>query len=628
MLRFIKKLLIKNKFQIEGLILDSSFFIIFVLNIALFFALLNSFLVFVKIFPFLLILFLIREVFPIIKNSKTFLSEIKEKRLLYLALGILLILVIFNFYFFHVSSIEGGHDPGVYMSNAINLADKGTFIFDNPLRAGYPGYFLTNGDRIFSPASPGYSTILALGYSYFGFKGFPLINSILLFLSIALILCLLRKIVSSKGAFIFLFLFFFNFTTLWFSRQTYMESLYLFLLWLTIYLMLSNYSEKRSTYLIFLPILTLLLVRMEGIFYLVALVLALFLIKKLYYKRKEHILNFDLKGTNFYFFLFVILAILNYCIYLNFYNPDWLFGSSNVIKNIFFWIAVFFQNKEIIIPATDIHTSIPLFSIVHIYMIELFSGIGLLLILLLFLLRINKLKDKKLMAPLCVFLIPMFVALIWPSVQLKFPWFLRRFWPTLVPFIIFCFSLTFTKAKESNIQKKINAFIFFALIILFVSVSHNILFFSEGNNLFPQLKNISDKFSDKDLVIFYDKYGIENFAPTLNTFFNKSTIYWREPVTDEQLEIYFESEENYPNHFIVSPYSPYIISKYLPNKKLTLLETFNFSYPKIKESGVGIYIERPDLFKNYGQIVENVKSSFPPERVIYESKLNLYKVEN
>jgi hypothetical protein len=139
-------------------------------------------------------------------------------------------------------------------------------------------------------------------------------------------------------------------------------------------------------------------------------------------------------------------------------------------------------------------------------------------------------KDYNKLLPLFIVL-PSLFYIISPQITPEHPWMLRRFTFSVLPLFIF-----YSVILINNLNKKRTFIIgiFLAIIIIFFNLISfkKYLTFVPTNNLLKETSDLSQNFSDEDLILVDQLASGDNFemiADPLNSVFGKNAVYFFNP---------------------------------------------------------------------------------------------------
>lgn len=607
---------------LEKLIFLSFFILLILLIMGISFVFLNIYYIFLNLLPLAILIISINFIFIFIVNQENIKIDMQRNKLIYLVIIILILFSIFNFNFFYEIKIEGGHDQGAYLENAIYLAKNTNISFDNINVISYPGFWIFKDNKILSQFLPGYSIFLSMFYYLFGFKGFAIANAFLLFFGFSFLFFLSKNIKNEKAGLLLLSFLVLNYYTIYFSRATYIENLQLPLIWSSVYMFMIGYDQKKLDWIIYgcIPISLLLLVRYEGFLYLTIYLSLLFYFK---FFKKWSTSNRCNRYVRFALFLNLCVLFL-YILYVYSFNPSII---SNVVGD---YLYLIISNPTNTLTEYPLPYNEQLFIWSYIFYVFFQTGI----ILMAFLGVTNLLNDteqvRNKIIIVTVLIFPQLAFLIKPSIALYLPWFMRRFWSVLLPYIFLIFALFL--ANKNFHFKRLKYVIISIIFIITLTQSAPILAFSNGKGILDFEKKISFSFDKNDLVIFWDRYKYENFGPPLYFMYDVNVVFDRDPAFVPELYAVFMKD--FRDIYIVTSRNPNdsLIHPYFSNDNLEFIKTLKSDNIKVIKDGncdVRDLLIYPETFKGYYQIQEKCSLNNPPIEIAdYNIELNIYKIKN
>ncbi len=200
-------------------------------------------------------------------------SDARDK----LALALVIGLGIFHALFAH--DVQLGRDDSVYLASAVKISETHSLAFTDPLVIPFHGFRAINAAnpaRVTSQFLPAYSVYLAMWNSVAGINGIFAANSLLVALGFFAFYKSVALVKNSTAGLVAVVLFAGSYTALWFPRRTVSENLMLLLVWLGAWIFLEAVQTKKIALLAtgFLPISLLLLLRGEAIAFVVVYLVA------------------------------------------------------------------------------------------------------------------------------------------------------------------------------------------------------------------------------------------------------------------------------------------------------------------------------------------------------------------
>lgn len=409
----------------------------------------------------------------------------------------------------------------------------------------FPGFYYTNEGQLVTQFPLVYITWLALFYSFFGLKGFAIANLFLIYFFFLTSYFLIEKIIPrpksnskriNQSQIISFTLLASSFCLMWFAKFTLTENMATTLLWVGILSTLSiTESEKKlplvrkqEFWLFFLSFGLLIFTRIEGIVFFI-FALATVLLNK---KSRLFIKN------NLFKLILPIIAVLLFVFCLNVFSDIYFYKSilKATLENIQESQSKSMSNNK---------DSLGLFKIFGLYglLIPLIFGtIGIFYLLI-------KSKDYQKLIPLII-ISPSLIYLVSPQITPEHPWMLRRFTFSILPtFLIYSSFLIFVLIKK---KKEKIAFLILIIILISNLVSWTkYLTFIPNKNLLQETQELSQNFSNKDLILVDqlasgDKF--EMIADPLNSIFGKNAVYFFNP--QDLVKI---NKDKYAKIYLIAP---------------------------------------------------------------------------
>jgi hypothetical protein len=403
-------------------------------------------------------------------------------------------------------TILSGRDQGSYSAAALHLATNHQLSFATPASQtffalhqsgkalNFPGFDYTITGNLISQFPLGYIVWLASWCALFGVSGLLFANALTLFLFLTAFFVLLRLFVDRVPALWGLSITATSLIAVWLSKITLSENLAVVLFVLLAFHLTIALKDKN-----FLSALIALLVasffaftRIEGFFFLIITIIALFLQKfhhtKLFQKNP---LAYCVLPT----LLFLLFFVRNLSLNLPFYK---VIGKAGLQK----WHSIFEQcsGNDCIVSATP-----SLWHIFALYGLFPVFFFGFLSLFLFWKRRIWLAFVPALLA------IPSFFYFFQPSISADHPWMLRRFLFSIYPSLLFSAILGVSLVQQF-LARKYSKHPFFARHFYFSFIALTLFLcqlpfalrsiaFSENTLLLAQTKSIATIFSPNDLVL-------------------------------------------------------------------------------------------------------------------------------
>jgi len=598
MLSSIKQLFKMREGQnlVEESFVRFTYLFLFILVLALISVVADSYRPFMTVFPFIVVVGVAYITTFILRNIQSF--NLRNLRVDILIITFILLFSVWNGRYFSERILDGAHDPGVYFETAIQLAKTGTYYQDysrKPIILSLVAFTPRENNKTRSDFLEGIPTYFSLFFHYFGFPGFSVGLSLAQFISTSTLYFLCRLLRGWKAGFVFILLFLFNYYTLYFSRGMWSENLQLLLIWFYVYLFYRGWRQRSLTLLVAaaLPVSTLMFYRLEaflylGIYFFVAPLSIFLLRKELLFKKA-----------------IIIFAVVRTVAEP---RPDFAWKPRNQVK----------YNQQVFIFVFLFYIFGPAFI--------LWGILGLANIIL------EKPKIKEAFFIITLITLPQFIFLIRPSAQIYLNWVARRYWGVFFPYIFILFALFLTNKQGLLGRMSRRSFSLILVIVFLVSNLPGMALLNhvDGKGILNFEKEVSAQFTSGDLVIFWDRYGFEDWGPPLFFLYDTNVVYDRIPAFDKQ--IYAMFMKDYQNVYIATSVEPPDnIGGYF-NEHVTFVKTItspNFQVLRDSSCHLVRFAVEPDTFLGYYQIAELCAGNNPETRLSnYKIRLNIYKVDN
>jgi len=420
------------------------------------------------------------------KNKE--LLKINKETLTISAIAIFFILV---FSHFTTATIFSGRDQGSLSEAAIRLAQNHRLEFSTPISQeffkiygpgkalNFPGFDYTKNGQLISQFPVGYTSWLAMFYSFFKLKGLIVANSIALFIFFLSFFLLAKEILSRKSAYFVFALALTSFIFSWFFKFTLSENLALALLWFGIWqfiLFLKN-SEKLNFLFFLLSFGLLLFVRIEAWAF---LAVALFILLTKYKGQAIKVIG---KAS----ILLLVAIILIYILGI-WHNATPLLEPIKGFLKPFIASSSSSEDSDTFTNETG-HALRILWNYGLLDYI-IFGLLGFLLIL-----KSNRLSRA---IPFLIVL-PSFIYLIEPNISADHPWMLRRFVFSIIPVSVL-YAVYFFQTLLAK-RPIVYYFVLTSFLVINFIVFIPYLPFSPHENLLTQAEHISQNFTSEDLIL-------------------------------------------------------------------------------------------------------------------------------
>lgn len=436
--------------------------------------------------------------------------------------------------FFSEPTVFTGRDQGSISNAAISLSKNHQLHFSSPVieeffsiygpgkALNFPGFHYTDQGKLTTQFPLGYISWLSAFYSIFDIKGLIIANSTALFIFFLSFYMIGRKLLKKRYTFIMMFFAITSFSFYWFAKLTLSENLALALLWTMIMgiIYLIQTPNKKTLLLFILSSTLLVFTRVEGYAFLLTSGLIL-----LFCKTSRIFIKKNYKTVLFAIIIFIFIFSLNFQKDLPFFKE---IGKAT--------LGSFFETETDgkIVVKSLLSPGVQISQIYIIYGLAGFFILGFIGIIQSFLK-----KQWEQLIPLFV-VFPTFIYLIDSNISSDHPWMLRRFVFAILPVFVF-YSVKIIKyllEKNSNNSRHPIFLRYLAIGFSIILLSLNLksfcryAFFYENKGLLQQTEKLSEKFSNKDLILI-DRLssgdGWSLLAGPLQTIFNKQAVYFFNP---------------------------------------------------------------------------------------------------
>jgi len=588
---------------------------------------------------YILLLIILLDLFNIIYKKIKTLDTIKVTQKQDIIAGIIIVVLVLGNIVFHHITLWGGHDHGVYVFSAIKLSESGSLLWDDYILRQFDGFIPTRDGLYTTHFLPAYVSYLAIFYSIGGIILLFAANSLLFFLTLSTLYLIGKKIFySSKVGLITIMFFGISYVTVWFSRRTLSENLAMFLLWFGIFLFI-YYTQRRKFAWVFLsiiPVSILPLTRPEGLAFLIVFLIGIISVLSLQLLNKHIKLPEVLDHKSIVSIFFLIISIFSYTYYISSINIIPVYYCKDALSEI---TQIFIINEQNLTRLQ--HPTYRDF--VHRYIFDVFLAYNLVPLVVIGVVGFLKvINNKKLKIPilLLVFLMsPSFIFLYDPNINWVHPWFMRRYYPYLIPFIFMFGTIGFLELFKYN--RKI-IFILNILLFSIILQSSPILTLSNDYGTLNQLNEIHELIGDDSLVIFEWENMGNRLGPPFYFLFKVPTIASNWPDINITLASNILKKYNYSKIYVIS--SRKDISSYeydiMPNFKIfkddqlilvskSTVKTSLLSYErKAAEYALpGLHRIKP-LKEGYTPIAESIKFLPPSKIITFNRTFYIYAVKN
>jgi hypothetical protein len=496
----------------------------------------------------------------------------------YYIIGIASLAFIVIFSYFTEPTIFSGRDQGTLSNAAIALSKNHSLTFNFPAQQeffkiygpgtalNFPGFNYDENGNLISHFPPGYISYLASFYSFFGIFGFILANALAFLFFLISFFLMAKNYLEKKSAMVAFFLVLTSFVFSWFFKFTLSENLGLALVWFSLFQLILFLKNQNKLNLLahLLAFGFLIFVRIETLAF---LAVSLFILYRQTKNWKSFVLETLGKG-NLVALIFIFLMFL----------------ASLKINSAFYvaFVKGFFNSFDSISGESD---PIPFPFASFFYVLRVFSAYAILTYLVLavasFIYFLKK-KNFKILIPFFI-LLPSFFYILSPSITLDHPWMLRRYVFSVIPVSIL-YSMIFLEI----LTRKTKIFFLFSTFLLLTNLLVFVPYLSvkENDNLFAEVKEISENFGEKDLILIDRDATGDPWAMMsgpLNLLFQKQAVYFFNFQDLEKIET-----EKFENVYLIIPdgnLSSYTRENFL--EKFSPIENYT-----IEKSSLGIFSER------------------------------------
>ncbi len=586
-------------------------------------------------------------------SFKTFIKEkVRISKFEILIIIIIVFITLFNVLFYH--NMPRGRDDMAYIAASAELVDSGSLSFNDPLSYPYHPFRNLGGDTFTSRFLPGYIVYLSIFYILFGSAAVFWANALLIFPSLLIIYFIGKELSNRKVGLISVLLISTFYTSFWFPRRTVSENLLMFLLlfgcWLTVY----AFKKKRAGYFFLaLPVFSFsILVRGEALGYLLMFIIVLLLGLIKFKKEIKNNLQFIIPGTVIFFinlYLFKTYGDLYGTDYIKYVldsardAAQFLWGLSNLTLfftlltvMVLFVIYYLYKNKFFIIKQSRVNKlrnfililSFLFFSIYEIlaiynlntkeyvkwnyfdnqYVLFSFLKYYLIIYIIIFFYGIYKKYYSKTVYAIIFILSPVLIFFKTPSIAPDHPWFMRRFFPVVIPLIIILSSIVLEKILKDKKKVYLTVII---LIIINLSISLPILTFKEDQGVDNQLENLSNKFQSTDLVLMEPGWQWQQWGYALHYVYNMNVL----PNVDELNSKDFPNLLKKYNKVYILSSKRYDIYPGYEDNNLEYLYDWKLKYPYLeRDSWLTYYIDHNREALEVSKVKEALKN-IPPQKI-------------
>ncbi|MBU1074843.1 glycosyltransferase family 39 protein [Patescibacteria group bacterium] len=603
------------------------------------------------------------------------------------------IIIIFSFFvgYFH-HDLPTARDDLSYIYAANRLTISGSLEWDDYFTRPLHGVRNLGGDTFTSQFLPTYTSYLAVYNMFGGLELLMWANALLILFTFGVIYYLVKALANRKASLIALILLLSSYVFFWFPKRTNVENISIFLIWLGVWLAVLSIKNNNQKYLLggLIPFSLLALTRPEGlIFFVTYLLVATYFVFSRY--RKVVLEN---KIASLAAVIATLANLLLFYFYITYYEAgyiltqavdvlegfDFIYGNIFVLLLFLFiiaallWVGIKFRNRidfqKLIFWA--VITAILGFEILFVtisnfrdltwtvyrtqYVLENFVFYFYFIFIFIILLGLRKKLFTQKEFIITMLLLPAFFFIIEPNIALDQPWFMRRFFPNLVPLLIILSAVIISRLQLTRKKLILLMSLMVGIGLLFNSP---IMFFVEHKGIRNQLEEFNCEFSKNSLILMnpgwswqkiallqhyfydynslpnYDLYRSEEFKEDLPELIRQypnwendnnelvNIINWKNTQSEKYLT---DLLDDYPEVFVVTENNNLNAFYSYSDDNLEKLSSFSFSYPELSaESNITGYIKansKIDLTR-----IRKLQNSIPPNSsYLYEVGLDIYKV--
>lgn len=543
-------------------------------------------------------------------------------------------------------------------------------------------------DVVTSQFLPGYNAFLGFWYHLGGINLVFWGNAVLFFIFLVCLYAVACKITGKRRTALLSLLFTITFFAfLWFPRRTNSENLFMVLIWFAIWLFLKGIETKSLRRLIwgFLPISLTILVRGEGLLYLATFTLAfLFALWKLKRQIKKERFSFliflfplatialfcryialyngsyiwghavsILYNLGDFIVLWIPVNLLTLTRYVALYK---VFAFLGLILAAGIIYAVYRFRLRILVLARKfpgglnkgqflaaiVLTFLLAFNLILIfhyhwqefvnwqtyriqYVFIILGKYFLLPYFLVFLIRLwgPRFLGKEIYYTAFI-LLPVIIFILDPFVGLDQPWFLRRFYPTLIPFL---FVLAAWGLFNLKLGKKARATIIVLLLAMNLWVSSPVLFFREYQGVQKELENLASRFEKDSLILMDPGWQWQQWGYALHYIYGRDVLPEYDRFSAEEMKKFIQ---NYEQVYVISKKGPeeknIIDYPGFPQEKLRYLNEVRLFYPVLlSTTNLTDYIQDKETAVSTVILLQKYQEVLPREKDIEDVTLYIYR---
>jgi len=616
----------------------------------------------------------------------------KPRKIAVISFLVITIFSLFVGYFHH--DLPTGRDDFSYIYAADRLSQSGSLEWEDYFSRPVHGVRNLGGDTFTSQFLPTYISYLAVYNMFGGLEALMWANVLLVLLTFGVIYYLVRLLADKKASLIALILLLSSYVFFWFPKRTNVENISIFLIWLGVWLAVLSIKKEKPIYLIggLIPFSLLSLTRPEGlIFFAVYFVVAIYLIFSRYKKT-----IFNKEFLNLAGLIVVALNIAIFYFYIVFYKAgyiltqaiDVLEGFDFIYKNVSVLLLFVLVLSIIAIAFVRLRKKVNFqqllfwaiiggiitFEIIFFvrvnagdltwiiyrtqYVLENFVFYFYFIYIFIILLGLRKKLFSQKEFLVALLLLPAFFFIIEPNIALDQPWFMRRFFPTLIPLFVILSAVVLVKL---NIPRGKLKYIVFSLVMIGIITTRSIFIFVEHDGLKDQVEEFNEIFTEGALVVMKPGWGWQKIALMQHYFYDVDALpnidlyrpeefkkvlpnllmqypNWEKSDDDllavmnwqmDKAEQYFvELLSSYSDIYVVTDEETSHFFRGFDDQNLEFVNDFTFTYKELnKESNLTGYIQQTEIIDM--KKVRNLQNSIPPSLINTEEiELFVYKVKD
>ncbi len=619
----------------------------------------------------------------------------KWKELSKIKICCFLVIALFSLFigFFH-HDLPTGRDEFSYIYAADRLVASGSLAWEDYFTRPMHGVRNLGGNIFTSQFLPAYTSYLAVYEVFGGLEALLWANVLLVLFAFGTIYYLVKNLAGEKASLLAIIFLLSSYVFFWFPKRTNVENISIFVIWLGIWLAVKSFKDNKPIYLIggLIPFSLLALTRPEGLIFFAGylLVTAALLIFK--FKRRF----FDGLLINVSIAILSLINLVLFYSYIQFYEARYIYNQLFDVFEGFDYIysrpllaviplALFFAAIMIVIKLRrKLNFQKLLFWLITLtvlayealffikveqgnltwevyrsqYVLENFTFYLYFVYVFIILIGLRKKLFTSLELLITIILLPAFFFIIEPNIALDQPWFMRRFFPNLIPLLIILSAIILTRL---NLTKKQLRYIIISAILIGAITSRSVMFFVEHKGLKEQVEEFNKLFPKDALIImnpgwswqkiaiiqhyFYDYDALPNIDLYVPEEFEKdlpavisqhpnwetdnadliAIINWEKNKSEEY---FVELIKKYPQVYVATTEKNSNFFTGYRDQNIELVDNYTFTYDELrKESNLTQYIQQNkiiDISK-----VRTLQNFLPPNTIVKQTiELNVFRVIN